>query len=125
MKFVVDESVERQIVQELRLNDHTVLYIAEESPSVSDDYVLSLSHEQNALLMTSDTDFGELVYRLGRTNVGVILLRLSGLSSMEKVHTVINAINIHGEKLLNSFTVISHRLIRIRNLNSFSIQNGK
>ena len=100
----------------MRNNGHFVCYIAEESPSVSDDFVLAVTHEQNALLMTADTDFGELVYRLGRTNVGIVLLRLAGLSSLGKVTRVANAINEHGEEMLNSFTVISKNSIRIRNI---------
>ena len=117
MKFVADESVERQIVVSLRENNHKVWYIAEETPSVSDDYVLSIAHEQNALLMTSDTYFGELVYRLGRTDTGIILLRLSGLSSLGKVARVIGTIKEHGNELFNSFTVISVHSIRIRKFN--------
>ena len=114
MKFVVDESVERQIVDGLRNNGHLVWYIAEETPSVSDDYVLSVAREQKALLITADTDFGELVYRMGRTEVGIILLRLAGLSSFNKVTRVVSAINNHGEEMEKSFTVISIHSIRIR-----------
>ena len=114
MKFVADEGVERQIVDGLRNDGHSVWYVAEETPSVSDDFVLSVAHEQNALLMTADTDFGELIYRLGRTATGVVLLRLAGLSTFGKVTRVVNAIKSHGDEMKNAFTVISLRLIRIR-----------
>ena len=114
MRFVVDEGVERQVVDGLRNDGHSVWYIAEETPSVSDDFVLSVAHEQNALLMTADTDFGELVYRLGRTVAGVVLLRLAGLSSFGKVARVLSAIKEHGDEMKNSFTVISLHSIRIR-----------
>ena len=114
MRFVVDEGVERQIVEGLRNDGHSVWYIAEETPSVSDDFVLSVAYEQNALLITADTDFGELVYRLGKKVIGIILLRLAGLSPFDKVAQVVNAIKAHGDEMKNSFTVISLHSIRIR-----------
>ena len=114
MRIVADEGVERQIVSSLRNYGHSVWYIAEETPSVSDDFVLFLAREQNALLMTADTDFGELIYRLGKSTAGIALLRLAGLPSDEKVARVVSAIKTHSDEMKNAFTVISSRSIRIR-----------
>ena len=61
MKSVADESVDRQIVARLRNNRHSVWYVAEMSPSISDDEVLQLANKRTAPLITSDKDFGELV----------------------------------------------------------------
>ncbi len=41
MNLLADEGVERQIVERLRQDGHTVLYIAEIEPSTPDDVVLS------------------------------------------------------------------------------------
>ena len=114
MNIVADEGVERQIVDGLRNDGHSVWYVAEEAPSVSDEFVLSVAREQNALLMTADTDFGELVYRLGKSTSGVALLRLAGLPSFGKVARVVWAIKTYGIEMKNAFTVISLRSIRIR-----------
>ena len=110
----MDEGVDRQIVYGLRDCGYSVWYVAEEAPSVSDDFVLSLAHEQNALLVTVDTDFGELIHRLGRATSGVALLRLAGLPSVDKVARVLLAIKTHGDEMKDAFTVISSRSIRIR-----------
>jgi len=101
-------------VNGLRNDGHLVWYVAEETPSVSDDFVLSVAYEQNALLMTTDTDFGELIYRLGKTTSGVVLLRLAGLPSSSKTARVLWAIKTHGDEMEHSFTVISLSSIRIR-----------
>jgi predicted nuclease of predicted toxin-antitoxin system len=114
---VADEGVERQIVYGLRNDGHSVWYVAEKMPSVSDGFVLSVAHEQNALLMTADTDFGELIYRLGKTTSGVVLLRLAGLSTVDKVSRAVWAIKTHGDEMKRAFTVISSHLIRIRKFN--------
>ncbi len=49
-------------------------------PGVSDDEVLELAKLANLEeipLLTTDRDFGELVFRQGRLHSGVILVRLS------------------------------------------------
>ena len=123
MRIVADEGVEQQIIDSLRNDGHSVWYVAEETPSVADEFVLSVAQEQNALLMTSDTDFGELVYRLGKSTSGVALLRLAGLPSLGKVARVAWAIKTYGKEMENSFTVISLRSIRIRKLTADLNQN--
>ena len=40
MNFLADESVDRQIVDALREDDHAVLYVTEMDPGISDDEVL-------------------------------------------------------------------------------------
>jgi hypothetical protein len=68
--FVADENVESVIVQRLRDDGHDVIWIAESDPGTSDDSVLALAEDEARLLITSDTDFGELVYRQGRARGG-------------------------------------------------------
>ncbi len=40
MNFLVDESVDRQVVDSLRQDNHFVLYVAEMEPGISDESVL-------------------------------------------------------------------------------------
>jgi len=63
LKIVADESVDKQIVDGLRSNGHNVLFIAELVPGIDDEAVLLRSRESNAILLTADKDFGELVFR--------------------------------------------------------------
>ena len=79
MRLVADEGVDRQIVERLRQDGHTVQYIAEMDPGISDDRVLTIANQENAPLLTTDKDFGELIYRQKRITSGVILIRLAGL----------------------------------------------
>jgi predicted nuclease of predicted toxin-antitoxin system len=73
MNLLADESIEREVVQRLRADGHATIYIAELSPSITDDQVLAEANARSALLVTADNYFGELVYRLGRIHVGVVL----------------------------------------------------
>ena len=61
MKIVADENVDRQIVDRLRGEGHQVSYIAEFDPGADDEIVLLLSRESDAILLTADKDFGEIL----------------------------------------------------------------
>ena len=114
MNLLVDEGVDAPIVARLRQDGHEVLYIAELEPGISDDIVLSRANANNALLLTADKDFGELVFRLCRVHAGVILLRLAGLSLEAKADLVAAAIQERGSQFRDAFTVISPGVIRLR-----------
>lgn len=63
MNLMTDECIDQQIVDHLRGEGHEVLYVAEINPSISDEIILERANEKNALLLTADKDFGELVFR--------------------------------------------------------------
>ena len=118
MNLIADENTDRLIVVELRRAGHEVTYIAEIEPSIPDDAVFDRANEKQALLITSDKDFGELVYRDKRLVAdGVILLRLAGLSSRAKADLVCRVIAEHGDELGNHFTVVSPGKIRFSSRN--------
>ncbi|MBL8214718.1 MAG: DUF5615 family PIN-like protein [Bryobacterales bacterium] len=81
MNIVADESVDGQMVTMLRSAGHAVVFIAELDPGIDDEEVPRRSLEAGAVLLTADKDFGELVYRKGLRYSGIVLLRLTGLSS--------------------------------------------
>ena len=114
MRFVAGESIDRQIVELLRLDGHEVRYVAEMNPEVSDREVLNLANNEQAVLLTADKDFGEFFYRQGLVNPGVILLRLAGLPPVAKPDLVSGAANARLEGIAGDFVVISRRVVRIR-----------
>ncbi|MDZ4847280.1 MAG: DUF5615 family PIN-like protein [Chitinophagales bacterium] len=113
MKFVADESLDFTIVIALRNAGHDVYSIKEKSPFMNDDVILKLAKDQKRILLTSDKDFGELVYRLKLASYGIVLLRLPELSNKEKIETILNCIAQHGVLLKSSFCVITSSKIRI------------
>ena len=114
MIFVLDESVSRQIAEALREAGHEAICVWEEAPSVPDDEVLATANSRNALLVTADKDFGELIFRQRRAPAGVILLRLAKLSQRGRAAIVTAAIEEHGGSLGRAFTVITPGRVRIR-----------
>ena len=111
---MADENIDRQIVERLRQDGHVVWYVAEMDPGVNDQGVLDLANHEQAVLMTADKDFGELVYRQHLVNPGVVLLRLAGLLPAVKAELVAGTVAGHLSEMAGSFVVISRRTIRIR-----------
>ena len=114
MKFLADESLDRQIVDRLRREGHAVKYVAELEPGISDDIVLKIANEEESLLLTADKDFGELVFRQRRLSSGIVLIRLAGLSPDKKAEVVASAIKKHAPEMPKTFSVIMPGNIRIR-----------
>ncbi|MDI6717226.1 MAG: DUF5615 family PIN-like protein [Actinomycetota bacterium] len=52
MNLLVDESVDKQVVDHLRYEGHSVWSVAELGPGISDDAVLDLANKEDALLIT-------------------------------------------------------------------------
>jgi predicted nuclease of predicted toxin-antitoxin system len=109
-----DESVDGTIVLILRRDGFEVSYVAEMAPGMSDEDVLEAANRDGALLLTADSDFGELVFRQSRINAGVVLIRLAGLSGERKANIVSQVFRDHASDLIGAFGVISPGRLRIR-----------
>ncbi|MBD0367365.1 MAG: DUF5615 family PIN-like protein [Flavisolibacter sp.] len=64
MKLLADESVDKPIIDALRMAGFDVVYILEIAPEIDDGTILNLSNDEQRILLTQDKDFGELVFRL-------------------------------------------------------------
>lgn len=117
MKLVLDESLEKQIADALKNEGYKVCYILDMERGINDEKVLETANSSNALLITADKDFGELVFRKKMISSGIILLRLFGLSNHEKAALAIRLMKEHGDEFMYAFTVITEKTIRIRKFN--------
>jgi len=114
MKLVADEGVDKSIVDYLRSQGHEIIYILERSPGITDEEVLAVALKEKAILLTMDTDFGELVFRLKESTFGVLLLRLAGLPKEKKQAIAASVIRLHKDEIKGSFSVVTRDSIRIR-----------
>ena len=114
MRYLADESVERQIVDALRQAGYEVDYVAETAPGADDPDVLARANREASVLITGDKDFGELVYRRGQQNAGVVLLRLSGLTQQRKATIAIKVFASHAADFAAAFSVVTESGVRVR-----------
>lgn len=114
MTFVADECVFGTIIDRLRADGHTVHAIRDTNRGEADPDVLAIAVSHEAVLLTQDKDFGELVFRHQLKHCGVVLIRLADLPSAERAEMVSNVITNHASELPRAFTVISSNGVRIR-----------
>lgn len=119
MNIIADENIAIQVVERLQKEGHNVKYTLQ-GQRITDDVVLNMAHQQKALLITDDKDFGELLILRQQPSSGVLLVRLAGFSPQEKAEVVAQVIHEHGDQLMNTLTVITPRGIRRRQLNTFA-----
>ena len=114
MKFLVDENIEQKVVVYLRKEHHEVISISEISPSVDDKAVLKLANVDKRIILTNDKDFGELVFRLEMSSVGIVLLRLRKETADSKIQKLKYLLENYKEKIKDNFVVITDQKIRFR-----------
>lgn len=116
MNFLADENLEYSIISYLREKNINILAVRDLMKGSTDTEIIEYALNNNRVIITNDKDFGELTFRLHKPNMGVILLRLPNLSSVEKMNLLISAIEKLGEDVANKFIVIEENTIRIRSL---------
>ncbi|MCC6536144.1 MAG: DUF5615 family PIN-like protein [Bryobacterales bacterium] len=114
MRLVADENIEGPTVYALRAAGHDVIFIAEASPGIEDGEVLEIARREQALLLTADKDFGELIFRNREPHCGVLLIRSPEDDCDENAANALAAIGQHGADLLNRFSVLVGCDLRIR-----------
>lgn len=114
MIVLADENIHRVIAVRLAEAGHNVVHIGELSPSITDEEVLAIAVERHALLVTNDTDFGELVFIRGARHAGVLMLRLEDMPFVEQAELVVQTLGGHGEALQLAFSVLTRTRLRVR-----------
>ena len=79
MRFAIDACVPEQLAEALRALGADVVTGAGR-PAMPDNEVLSGAVARDRVLITSDKDFGDLVFRDGKAAVGVVLIRFDLVS---------------------------------------------
>lgn len=125
MRVFADESIDQQVVAELRLRGHEVVYVAEFEPGLDDESVLARSVAFGGVLLAADKDFGEMVFRQQRSPAGVLLVRLAGVKSRVKAAWVAEVIDKYGAALRGGFAVLSPGRLRLRGPSSTSRMRRK
>jgi predicted nuclease of predicted toxin-antitoxin system len=115
VKLVADESIEGPTVAQLRTDGQEIIYVAELEPGITDIQVLAIARQSQAMLLTADKDFGELVFRLREPHFGVLLLRLMEGDLIENATLTSRVFKEHGHELIGRFSVLTRRGLRIRN----------
>jgi predicted nuclease of predicted toxin-antitoxin system len=116
VRFLADECIWRFIVEALHDAGLEGEWIHDISPGLSDREILALSFSQRFLIVTEDSDFGELIYRDRLDAYAVVRVRLSQFEGDKQSIAIEVASRIArlGDSLVGQITTIEPKRTRHR-----------
>lgn len=115
MKFLANENFPLPSIKLLRKHKIEIISIAEQHQGISDHEVMQLAIEQNLIILTHDSDYGELIFKHGyKPKAGVIYFRIFNFEATEPGQIIIELIN-KDLSFEDNLTVIDENSIRQRN----------
>ena len=111
MKFLVDRCAGHRLAEWLSNNGHDVFEAQTLGPDPGDRALLELAESENRVLITTDKDFGELIYLRRVSHAG--LIRLPDVRAAQRIELVADIIDQYGEALA-SRAIVSIQGGRVR-----------
>jgi predicted nuclease of predicted toxin-antitoxin system len=103
------------VVEALRSKGMDIVQIKALASSLSDETVLKTANSQNRILITFDSDFGELVFRQKLKSKGIILLKFTPKSSQHVVETILSLLTSKA-RIEGHFLIVREKKIRVLRL---------
>lgn len=111
MRFLVDRCAGRRLAEWIRSQGHDVLESPELGPDPGDRTLLARAAAEGRILVTIDTDFGELVYVEEVPHAG--LVRLPDVPAEQRIALMAEVFERH-QPALETQAIITIRSGRIR-----------
>jgi len=102
-------------VNALKTSGIDIVPIKEYTSGISDEAVLEAANKQNRILITFDSDFGELIFKQKLKARGVILLKFAPKSTQQIVDTTLNVLKTQA-KIEDHFLIVKEKKIRVLRL---------
>ena len=119
MRFLLDQNVSPVLVGLLVEAGHSAEHLRDLGLSMApDDEVLAAAHQAGAVLVSSDTDFGELLARSNAAEPSVILLRRQEGRRVDDIAALIaaNLEALADDLSAGALVVLDNERIRVRSL---------
>jgi predicted nuclease of predicted toxin-antitoxin system len=111
VRFLVDRCAGRRLAEWLRAQGHDVVESQQRGPDPGDRELLQWAASEGRILITIDTDFGELVFLEEAPHCGVV--RLPDVPANQRVELMTQVLERHGRALVGAM-IITVRGGRIR-----------
>lgn len=114
--FLADECFSGPLLRALRVAGFDVTRPADVMPGTADREVLALALSQGRVILTEDTDFGELTVRLGLPTHGVIRVDLRSLDRAAQARRLIVCLEALSDSVIGALVTIEPTRARLRRL---------
>lgn len=115
--FLANENISLKTVEELRAHGHDVKWISETLPSVKDQLILMQATAENRIIITFDSDYGELIFKYNMPPpLGVVYLRLHSTDSSEAANLILKHLAVSPNIFDHRFSVLKVEGLRFKPL---------
>ncbi|MEW5920430.1 MAG: DUF5615 family PIN-like protein [Bacillota bacterium] len=112
LSFLADVNVEKMIIETIKEFYYDVKCVSEIKPNMLDEDVIKLANFEKRVLITNDKDFGELIYRQNLLSSGVIMFRIKGHNTREKINIFRKLLLSYNDKLCGYLVIITVKRFR-------------
>ena len=113
MDFLLDVNASGAVARWLIDRGHNVAEVGQTDPTMRDDEILRWAVREHRIIVTTDNDFEEMIWRQGKLHCGV--LRLENLPRSERIILLNDVFDNHARDLETGAIVIALRTkFRIR-----------
>lgn len=113
MRFIVDECAGPRVAHWLQSEGHEVFSAYEMARGVDDEHLLAKAVSEGWIIITNDTDFGEMIFREGRDHRGLIFLRLADERAANKIAVLRQVLDRYSDKIEDNFLTVTETKVRI------------
>ena len=113
MNFLLDVNASGAVASWLIQLGHGVFEVGQKDPRMSDNEILSWAVRESRIIVTTDNDFEEMIWRQGKPHCGI--LRLENLPRSERIALLQDVLDCHSLDLESGAIVIAlSSKIRVR-----------
>lgn len=105
MNFLLDVNASGSLAGWLIELGHDVVQVGSKDPRMSDDEILSWAIRESRIIVTTDKDFEEMIWRQGKSHCGV--LRLENMPRAERKALLFDVLDRHNQDLESGAIVIA------------------
>ena len=112
MRFLLDAHISRLIAEFIQGMGHDCVHAEAISRGLLDEEIMRIANDEHRILLTSDKDFGELVFRSGIRTPGIVLLRIRTSLESDRLAILEKHWQVIEQNIQGFFVVVSNHQVR-------------
>ena len=116
MKYLANENFPKTSAKILKERGWDIEHIGETNMGIRDEEVMEVAISEHRIIITFDSDYGELVYKHGYRPPGIVYLRIKKFTPEYPANLLLKLIVEEELKIDGLFTVIDDNQIRQRKI---------